>query len=171
MNQAIRTIRNAAVVVLALCLCEVAMGQIPLWSIGISPPNPQSTDVVHIHVITSIVCYPPGSPPWGASTSVAGQSIQILVTAPGPCLIGPTPPPWTFTTDVGPLPPGTYQVQTSMRGSTDGITFSPPQRTGNLSFVVVAVASVEAVPALDFRLVGVLIALLAFLAAHRIGGA
>jgi hypothetical protein len=168
MNRAIRTIRNVAVAALVMCLCEVAMGQIPPWAIGISPSNPQSADVVHINVITPIVCYPPSSPPWGVATSVSGQSIQILVTTPEPCLIGTPPPPWTFTTQVGPLPPGTYNVQTSVRGSSDGITFSVPQPTGVLSFVVVASTPIAPIPALNSLSAFALMALLAFLAARRI---
>jgi len=164
MSQAIRTV--AAII--CMCLCEIATAQILPWTINILPLNPRSTEVVHVNVGTPLVCYPPDTAPWGIATSVSGQAIQILVTAPVPCLVGNPPPPWTFTTDVGPLPAGEYLVQTSLRTSSDGVSFSAPELTGTESFVVAAAPSAASIPTLNSHLTAALIALLSFLGVRRI---
>lgn len=175
MNRGIQFIRGASAAAIGVCFCQMAIAQNQPWTINISPSNPRPTDIIHVNVIvnTPLGCYPtnpPYGPPYGPSTTVSGQSIQILLTVPA-CLIGVPPPPYVFTTDVGPLLTGNYQINTSIRSSADGTTFSQSVPTGTISFAVAGTPPIEAIPALDSRLIVALIALLSFFATLRIRGA
>ena len=170
MNRAVHAIRNVLVAMMSLCACEIASASAV---ITISPLNPGTTDIVHINVSTEVGwCFPPPTPPYGHSTTISGQTIQVLLTIPA-CLSGVPPPPYVYTSDVGPLPPGIYQVQSSIRDYIEAYReipahFTDPLQNANISFVVIAVPPPESIPVLDSRSAVVLITLLAFLAALRI---
>jgi hypothetical protein len=169
MKLAIQPLHIAFVALIGFCLSGISIAQLPPWQIGISPSNPKSTDVIQVAVDTQQPCRPV-FPSDGVSTTVSGQSVRILVSVAF-CLVGAPPPPYGFTTDVGPLPPGSYVVQTSFRTSVDGIVYSPPQPTGSLSFVVAAAGPIEPIPTLSSHFVVLLIIVLAFIAAFRIRNA
>jgi hypothetical protein len=105
----------------------------------ISPGTPTSTDIVHITVNTFAPCYVSG-PTDGITTAITGSTIQITAILTCTGLTTP-PPPLSFTRDVGPLPPGTYQVSYSASTSA-----SPPGLLATITFQVIGVAA--AIPTL-----------------------
>jgi hypothetical protein len=166
--RAVQSFYIAFVALIDFCLSGISIAQLPPWQISISPSNPRSTDVIHVAVDTQQPCRPI-FPSDGVSTAVSGQSVRILVSVAF-CLVGAPPPPYGFTTDVGPLPPGTYVVQTSFRTSVDGITYSQPQPTGSLSFVVAAAGPIEPIPTLGIGslfLISALVALMGVFLSRR----
>jgi hypothetical protein len=106
----------------------------------ISPGTPTSTDIVHITVNTFAFCYVSG-PTNGITTAITGSTIQITAILTCTGLTTP-PPPLSFSQDVGPLPPGTYQVRYSANTSA-----SPPGLLATITFQVIGVAA--AIPTLD----------------------
>ncbi len=146
MNQMIRAARAAALGVASVCVCGFAVAQAS-WTISVFPPNPRSTDVVHVHVVTDIpsACAERSSLS-DVATSVSGQSIQIFLSLPS-CLIGVPPPGQIeFETYVGPLPEGMFEIHTLARAILGNGTFGGSTERGMLSFQVGAVGPIALDP-------------------------
>ncbi len=146
MNQAIRAARDAVLGAASVCVCGFAIAQTS-WTISVFPPDPRSTDVVHVHVVTDIpyVCGEPSSIP-GVATTVSAQSIQIFLSLPS-CFLGVPPPGQIeFETDVGPLPEGTFEIHALERTILGNGTFGGSTERGMLSFRVGAVGPIALDP-------------------------
>jgi hypothetical protein len=89
-----------------LCAANAFAQSTPV--ISVNPFAPTDTNVLHITVATNAPCYP-SAPGDGVTTTVSGQTIQIVARLT--CIALTPPPPFTFTVDVGPLSPGQYQIQ------------------------------------------------------------
>ena len=99
--------------VMLLCttlLCVIsAFAQLPTPVISVIPAAPTDADVMHITVATGLPCYPV-APTDGPTINAAVHTIQIFTHVTCTALTTP-PPPYTFTVNVGPVPPGQYQIQ------------------------------------------------------------
>lgn len=126
----------------------------PPATITISPGSPTASDVIQVTVNTNSLCYPT-LPTDGLSVGIVGNTVEAVLKAQCPGIIGVPPPPYVVSFAVGPLPTGLYRVTYSISAGT-GPNYQPPELTGMLDFAV----GNPAIPVLERPLTVVLVVVL-----------